>query len=225
MKTRVVAQFAVAILFLGLGVVIGRASVSSARPEAAPVSVPLPGPGPGPSRTVGGVPVGFQQSEEGAVAAATAFSKTVDAAVFATPKERRKALATISTEEIRREITDATEAIARVVAKSYGPKRSAPKILSRGAFLGYRVATYTGDSAQVELWGVGIAGRTGGPNPKGGWGTSTVALRWVQGDWRLADVIEVRDGPTPEATGLPTPAAQFVTEANRFREVDHRAAS
>jgi hypothetical protein len=226
-KTRVVAQLAAATLCVGLGVLIGRASVSIGRPEATPVPIPIPVPGlgPGPSRTVGGVPVGFQQSEEGAVAAAAAFSRTVDAAVFATPKERRKALATITTEESRRDVTKATEAIARVVAKGYGPKGSGQKIVSRGAFLGYRVVSYTADSALVELWGVGIAGRAGGPNPKGGWGTSTVALRWVQGDWRLAGVIEAREGPTPEATGRPTPAAQFVVEASRFREVDNRAAS
>jgi hypothetical protein len=219
LKARVVAALAAATLLLGLGIVIGRASAGG-RP---PVPEVIAGPGPG--RIVAGVPMGFTRSEEGAVAAASAFSKAVDAALFATPSDRRKTLAAMTTEEARRQVTEATERIARVVAKGYGLPQSARKVVSRGAVLGYRVARYTTDSAEVELWGVGIAGRAGGPNPKSGWGTSTVELRWVGGDWRLAGVIEARDGPTPEATGSPTPAAQFVNEARSFREVDDDAAS
>jgi hypothetical protein len=216
-KARLVACLAAATLLLGLGILIGRASAGDDRPQVTA--------GPGPDRTVAGVPAGFRRSEEGAVAAASAFSKAVDAVLFAPPVERRKALATMTTEEARQEVIDATEKIARAVAKGYGLPQSARKVVSRGAFLGYRVAGYSGDSAQVELWGVGIAGRAGGPNPKGGWGTSTVDLRWVGGDWRLAGVIEARDGPTPETAGRPTPAAQFVNEFRSFREVDNHAAS
>jgi hypothetical protein len=216
-NARIVAGLASATLCLGLGVLIGRASAGNARPEV--------GAGPGPDRTEGGVPLGFRRSQEGAVAAASAFSRVVDAAVFATPAERRKALAAMTTDEARQDVIDATEQIARIVAKGYGLPRSGRKVVARGALLGYRVVTYTGDAAQVELWAVGIAGRAGGPNPKGGWGTSTVDLRWVRDDWRLAGVIKAKDGPTPEATGRPTPAAQFVTEASSFTEVGVRAAS
>jgi hypothetical protein len=52
-----------------------------------------------------------------------------------------------------------------------------------------------------------------------------VELRWVGGDWRLAGVIEARDGPTPEVIGSPTPATQFVNEARSFREVGADATS
>ena len=50
-----------------------------------------------------------------------------------------------------------------------------------------------------------------------GWGTTTVDLRWVKGDWKQVDSTTV-DGPVPIADVTPTPAPELVSKASEFKE-------
>ncbi|WP_425841555.1 hypothetical protein [Streptomyces fractus] len=79
---------------------------------------------------------------------------------------------------------------------------SAPKgstFVSRTIPVGTKVTAYKGDAATVSIWYsslFGLAGE-GTQNPVSeSWYTNSYKLRWVDGDWKVADFSQ-KDGPVP----------------------------
>lgn len=68
-----IAAAVAALLVLGVGVILGRASAGESTSTSAPESIDSDGLPAGPTGIEDGVPVGFAQSEEGVVAAAAAW--------------------------------------------------------------------------------------------------------------------------------------------------------
>ena len=78
----------------------------------------------------------------------------------------------------------------------------APKgltFISRTNPVGTKVDAFSSDRATVSVWHstlFGLAGE-GSKNPVAeSWYTNTFELRWVNGDWRVAD-FKQKDGPAP----------------------------
>jgi hypothetical protein len=243
------------VLFLG-GLLVGRAITSrgtAAGPAAAPTT-PAQAPGAttpataattpqaqageaaasrvGPRQVVKGVPVGYQRSQQGAVAAAANYARVLSSAMILDQAKRRAAIQTISAPEALARQQRAFDQAVALLTKGLGVGQAGAKdgtVLLRAVPVGWRLAAYTGDRAKVAIWVTSVIGALGGP-PQGvpvreAWGTTTVELRWVDGDWKLLNTTTT-DGPVPIAdTATPTAASQLIPEARDFKEFTYAPGS
>ena len=186
----------------------------------------------GPSRVVDGVPVGYQHSEAGAVAAAANYAQVLSSELILDKASRRKAIATLAAPEARARQQRAFDRAVASLTKGLGVKDGAAAdgtVLLRAVPVGWRLEAYTGDRATVAIWVTSVAGSLGGP-PGGvpvqeGWGTTTVELRWVGGDWKQLESTTT-EGPAPVAdAAAPTAASQLIPEAQEFKEFTYAPGS
>jgi hypothetical protein len=246
------------VLFLG-GLLVGRAITSRgavAGPAAAPATTaPAQAPGAttpataatapqaqageaaatsrvGPRAVVHGVPVGYQQSEQGAVAAAANYASVLSSAMILDQAQRRAAIQAISAPEALARQQRAFDQAVALLSKGLGVGQAGARdgtVLLRAVPVGWRLEAYTGDRARVAIWVTSVIGALGGP-PQGvpvreAWGTTTVELRWVDGDWKLLKTTTT-DGPVPIAdTATPTAASQLIPEARDFKEFTYAPGS
>lgn len=158
---------------------------------------------------VNGVPVGYERTEDGAVAAATNFGRVM-ASVSIDEQAYREAIRTFAAPQWQSEAEDLAENGLIFLAERYGSEGSFTFVPVR-----YRVASYSDSDARVELWGVTIAS---GPKIQGieeSWVTGNVELVWVEDDWRVAGQSS-ETGPTPEL--LRTEDQRAMDALNGFKE-------
>jgi hypothetical protein len=185
----------------------------------------------GPSQVVHGVPVGYQHSEQGAVAAAANYAKVLASELILDKASRRKAIDTLAAPETRARQQRAFDRAVPSLAKGLGVTGGSADgtVLLRAVPVGWRLAAYTGDRATVAIWVTSVLGSLGGP-PGGvpvqeGWGTTTVQLRWVGDDWKQLQST-TKEGPAPVAdAATPTAASQLVPEAQEFKEFTYAPGS
>jgi hypothetical protein len=186
----------------------------------------------GPRQVVNEVPVGYQHSEAGAVAAAANYAKVLSSELILDKASRRKAIDTLSAPEARARQQRAFDRAVASLAKGLGVKDGGAAdgtVLLRAVPVGWRLEAYTGDRATVAIWVTSVAGSLGG-SPGGvpvqeGWGTTTVELRWVAGDWKQLQSTTT-EGPAPVAdAATPTAASQLIPEAQEFKEFTYAPGS
>lgn len=181
------------ILLIGIviGVLVGRTLAPDLGPEQPETSEgTAPDGDPGPSGLRNGVPVGYAQSQDGAIAAATAFAKVMSAAT-ADLEAYRLAMETIAAPEWKARARELAISGVRFVRDRYGDQGVLTFVPVR-----YRVADYSGARARIEIWGVTLGQ---GPKVEGieeSWVTGAVELTW-SGDWRVTGGTS-QSGPTPE---------------------------
>ena len=155
----------------------------------------------GPTRTVDGIPVGYERSREGAVAAALNYDAALGRPEFVTdPARRRSILEAVATPGLVRqyEQADRTASLASLAQMPvYRATREGRASVWQTTPLSYRVERYTGDEADVSTWSMAIVG-AGEAAPTASFGVGGSRLRWDGGDWKVAgDSRRTLDGPTP----------------------------
>jgi len=151
----------------------------------------------GPTDTVNGIPVGYERSREGAVAAALAYDAVLARPEFVTDAARRTEIldALATPEAARRYGREDYRALAQTPV--YRAAREGKPVVWQTTPLGYRVDRYRADEAQVFTWGIAITG-VSGVRPQMSFVSGSGRLRWEEGDWKFAgDVGRIQDGPTP----------------------------
>jgi hypothetical protein len=245
------------VLFLG-GLLVGRAITSrgtAAPPAAAPATTaPAQAPGAttpataattpqaqageaaatsrvGPRAIVKGVPVGYQHSQQGAVAASANYARVLSSAMILDQARRRAAIQAISAPEALARQQRAFDQAVALLSKGLGVGQAGARdgtVLLRAVPVGWRLEAYTGDRARVAIWVTSVLGALSGPQGvpvREAWGTTTVDLRWVDGDWKLLNTTTT-DGPVPIAdTATPTAASQLIPEAQDFKEFTYAPGS
>ncbi|MFL6269383.1 MAG: hypothetical protein ACJ75A_04350 [Actinomycetes bacterium] len=194
-------------------------STAATRAEAAA------GAGVGPRRVANGVGVGYAHSQQGAVAAAANYAKVLSSALILDTAQRRAAIDTLAAPEARarqQKTFDQAVASLRAGLGVTGPAAGRAQVLLRATPVGWRVEQYGKGSARVAIWVTSVGGSLGGQAGtvpvREGWGTTTVSLRWVDGDWKQV-ASTTTDGPVPIAdVAPPTAAGELVTKANEFKE-------
>lgn len=177
-----------ALILFALGFLVGRwtgADDGSLQPSRSPIVEADA------ERLVHGVPVGYSHTQEGAVQAATNFTRVM-ASALENPDTYRAVLMTMAAPRWVSDAERVAENGIRFFNDRYGLGGS-----STFSPLRYRVVSYSNTRATIQLWGVTIAT---GPRIDGieeSWLTGTVELSWVSGDWRIADQSS-ESGPTPE---------------------------
>ena len=155
--------------------------------------------GAGPTRTVDGIPVGYERSREGAVAAALNYDAALGRPEFVTdPARRRSILEAVATPGLARQYEE-RERIASLASLAqlpvYRATREGRPSVWQTTPLSYRIDRYTGDEADVSAWSMAIVG-AGEAAPTASFDLGVLRLRWDGSDWRFAG-DSGRDGPTP----------------------------
>jgi hypothetical protein len=249
MPTLVTMVLLAVVLFLG-GMVIGRASMTGGRQDGgaatattAPAASQTPSPtvaatpgtaaAPaeaaaatrvGPRRFEAGVGVGYDHSQQGAVAAAANFTRVLSSDLILDTSRRRAAIAALAAPSAKARLQRTFDQAVVPLRKGLGVSDTAndgAQVLLRATPVGWRVEDYSDEKAKVAIWVTSVGGSVGGTVAapiREGWGTTTVELRWVGGDWRLAESTTT-DGPVPIAdVAPPTAAGELVDKANEFKE-------
>ena len=235
------------VLFLG-GLVVGRATMTGDRPAAAPATTAAavapatpttaaspgtaaapsaeaaPATGVGPRRVSNGVGVGYAHTRQGAVAAAANYTRALSSALILDTARRRAAIDTLAAPEARARLQKTFDQAVASIRAGLGVSGSAgdgAQVLLRATPVGWRVEQYGQGSARVAIWVTSVGGSVGGSGSapvREGWGTTTVSLRWVAGDWKQV-ASATTDGPVPIAdVAPPTAAGELVSKANEFKE-------
>lgn len=168
-----------------------------------------------------GVPKGLPRSERGAVEAAATYSSlfSLDAAL---DEGRASEIAnSIATPQYAEELLEQ----ARTLREQAGGRELSAAASDGGAFghiatLAYRVESFSRDEAAVELWDVAILGGGAVDPPVAGYARDLVTVSWERDGWRIADVEDVGEGPTPtlERDDAPTRAPRFLDTLRSFEE-------
>jgi hypothetical protein len=231
------AVFAVFCLGLGLGRLSaarpagdaqarpqGAQAAETAReaPERAAVSTGGAIPGVGPARVVDGVGVGYARSREGAVAAATNYVKVLTSPIIFDQERRRAAIRRLAAPDAVERLQAAYDSSAPRVAGSLllpeGGGTAGTRVLLMAAPVSYHLDSYDPDSAKVSIWQTTVAGTSGGAPPLQAWGTTTVTLRWTDGDWKQVSATS-RAGPVPlPDSALPTEVQQLLRQLEEYKE-------
>ena len=192
---------------------------------AAPSAEAAPATGVGPRRVSNGVGVGYAHTQQGAVAAAANYTRALSSALILDTARRRAAIDTLAAPEARARLQKTFDQAVASIRAGLGVSGSAgdgAQVLLRATPVGWRVEQYGKGSARVAIWVTSVGGSLGGQSGtvpvREGWGTTTVSLRWVDGDWKQV-ASTTTDGPVPIAdVAPPTAAGELVTKANEFKE-------
>ena len=235
------------VLFLG-GMVVGRATMTRDRAGAAtpatspPAATAAPAPtvaatpgstaapaqaaeGAGPSQVTHGVGVGYARSRAGAVAAAANYTQVLSSSLILDQAKRRAAIDTLAAPEARARLQRTFDQAVAQMRKGFGLTGAAgdnASVLMRATPVGWRIDNYGDGAATVAIWMTSVGGSVGGadgPVPiREGWSTTTVALRWVRGDWKQVKST-TSDGPVPIGdVAPPTAAPDLIGAAEEFKE-------
>ncbi len=173
----------------------------------------------GPTRTVDGVPVGYERSREGAVAAVLNYGAALaDPALYGDVARLRAAVRAAGTREyVDRYRSGLAEAGQGPLAEAV---RRGDATIQKSVPLGYRVLRYTDDEVVVRTWAVGVLGSAGGLDPQAVWGLEATTMRWADGDWKIA-AVKTEAAPVPRSVNAPTKPNQFFDLIGGLRGVGY----
>lgn len=227
MNRRTLLAGAAAITVLVVGAVLARVGAGGSEtsptttvPLAAEPTVTITGARPaGPTRVEAGVPVGFEASEDGAVAAAVTYATASQRWLYFSDDELAAAVAALATPAAAESLT--VEVTSEVALARDELARTSGRVWWLVRPLATRVEHVTTANARVSVWVVTILSATDVAAPQAEWLTVTVDLAWVDDDWRV-DGVRSTLGPTP-LSGLkdePWTAARFDDTLDGFTRVD-----
>ena len=175
----------------------------------------------GPRRMLDGVPVGYEHSEQGAVASATNYTTVLGGPLVLDPVARRVAIDVLAAPSARASMQRSYAQAAPLIAKGLGVTEGsadAARVVLRVIPVGWRVVQYDGSTATVAIWATGVGGAINGTPVREGWGVTTIKLTWVDGDWKELGATTT-DGPVPIADEqTPTAPSELVPKARAFKE-------
>ncbi|MFI8999033.1 hypothetical protein [Streptomyces sp. NPDC053542] len=199
------------------------ASNSSNPTSGAPAAQPTAPTGEQPvSGKKGSVPSGFPKTEQGAQSAAANYSVALAGDGMYDSEERDAivdAVYTPSTAAARKESLRKVYAdpkfLGRIGLKADGSAPDGMTFVSRVNPVGTKIEKFDGSTAKVAVWYsslFGLAGE-GSENPVAeSWYTTTMQLRWVEGDWKIADLTQ-KKGPAPVGRDQAAATAEEMSKA------------
>jgi hypothetical protein len=149
----------------------------------------------GPTRVVNDVPVGYAQTEQGAIAAATNYLRAIGDKRAFSREWRERTYRTLADPAVVDELITSVEASYERIDADLGLGDAAAydgSLLAVTVPVGYRVDEFAPDRARVSVWAAGWLTRPNGQQLPLRAQTSTLDLVWVDGDWKLADVSGVQ---------------------------------
>jgi hypothetical protein len=171
----------------------------------------------GPRGMADGVPVGYADTQPGAVAAAVNYEMARSRPDYITDQSVRHTVLghVMSAAALPAQITsDDANAAQAMQALGLSPGGQGPNGASwivHSAPLGVQVTSYSSQVATVNVWMAEIAGVVGDPNtvlpPSGSYTTYALTLSWQSNDWKIAS-IATHSGPVPTPSSNQSPSSQ-----------------
>ncbi|MFE7528083.1 hypothetical protein ACFU7Y_20545 [Kitasatospora sp. NPDC057542] len=173
-------------------------------------------------RLVDGVPLGYTNSREGAVAAAINYELARSSVAYLTDGQVRERIlkAIMTSEAAPSQLKDDNDAASKLASAFGLTAGGSEQLIARASPLGSRVASYSPQVATVSVWMCGVVGVASANAPlpvSASWSTYTLVLVWQNGDWKVSS-IAAANGPTPlQTTGQkPTPVDVFSSTNRDF---------
>lgn len=170
----------------------------------------VPPVGHGPSDVVAGVGVGFTRDEAGAVAAAVSYATAPQSWLYLSDADVAAGVAAITVPEARDEL--AGDLVQEVRLLRTELEKASGTVWFVVSPLATRVDDFDDESgrAVVRVWSVRVLSAEGVAVPQSGWQTTSVRLRWHDGDWKIVSTDDA-DGPVPQLeVGLQPWAADYM---------------
>ena len=170
-----------------------------------------------------GVMIGYQDTKEGAEAAAANYVSAYGSEAMLHPASRHSLIHTIADPAVEQDLQGKLDQAFSIVANGYGlDKNGNPAkgqtVVSRAFPVGVQLTAFTNDKATVAVWTNSIGGTagTGSTHPViEAWSTITLGLSWVNGDWKWGNFSEV-DGPTPVSSQAASSSDALQKAAQQF---------
>ena len=171
-------------------------------------------------RVVGGVPVGYTHDQAGAEAAAANYVVAMGSAPMAQTSTRHAIVSALADPQIAPSLLDQLDQAYAATLDRFGldGQGRAPKgqtFVSRTLPVGVRADAVSQDTARIEVWSaglIGLAGKSSAQPVASTWTTTTVSLRWADGDWKWVTATQ-SDGPTPVNGPQPASSADAIANA------------
>ena len=169
-------------------------------------------------------PAGYSHDEDGAVAAALAYSSASQGWLYLTDQEIRDEVTRIATPGAGARLAD--EVVAEVYRAREQLGTSSGPVWWLVHPLAWDLESYAGDQARVQVWIMTVLSAAEVAAPQTEWMTVTIDLAWTDGDWHV-DAIRDTPGPTPMSgpNDLPWDAAPFAEALNEFTRIDRARAT
>jgi hypothetical protein len=170
----------------------------------------------------GGIPTGYARDEQGAQSAAANYAVALGSDGMFDKQRRDEIVNTVYAPDVavaRRGDLDRVYSdekfLTGIGLKPDGTAPSGMTFITRFNPVGSKVESFTAGRASVSVWYsalFGLAGE-GSQNPvTESWYTNTFDLRWVDGDWKVADFTQ-KDGPVPVGRDQAASGAQEMADA------------
>lgn len=169
----------------------------------------------------GGIPSGFAKDEQGAESAAANYAVALGSDSMFNQDRRRdivKAIAHADSADKLQSGFDADYSPAFLADIGLEPNGTAPAgstFVNRTLPAGTKVTKFATDTADVDVWCMGLFGLTGESSTKpvtNGWFTVNVKLKWNGSDWKIVDTSQ-KTGPTPVTGDNPVSGSDEIADA------------
>ncbi|MFD3548399.1 hypothetical protein ACFWUW_22830 [Streptomyces sp. NPDC058655] len=153
----------------------------------------------------GTVPSGFAQNEQGAQSAASNYAVALGSDDMFNTARRHVIVDTVSDESTRATLQAGFDAdysaslLSQIGLTKDGLAPAGATFVSRTVPAGTKVKAFTGATASVDVWCIGMFGLTGEKSTRpvtSSWFTISMTLKWNGSDWKVVETAQ-KDGPTP----------------------------
>lgn len=169
----------------------------------------------------GQIPRGFARDEQGAQSAATNYAVALGSDGMFTTERRHAIVSAIADPSSLNELQAGFDAdysqdfLKQIGLASDGSAPSGATFVSRTVPAGAKVTSYSAETADVDVWCVGLFGLTGESSTKpvtNGWFTVTLKLAWSNSDWKVLSTTQ-KTGPTPVNGDNPVSGSEEIAGA------------
>jgi hypothetical protein len=179
--------------------------------------------------SVAGVPVGYPDTRDGAKAAAANYTVAYGSDAMFDTEKRHAIIRAIADPTIKVALqVQLDQSFAAVMARfdldANGNPPKGQTFVDRTVPVGVHLLTYSNAEAQVAVWTTGIVGLAGSGSTlpvAEAWGTTTITLHWVAGDWKWVAFTQT-EGPTPVSGDQPPSTVDDISNAvKEFEGLDY----
>ncbi|MGW7385806.1 hypothetical protein [Streptomyces sp. NPDC054794] len=153
----------------------------------------------------GGIPSGFAHSEQGAQSAAANYAVVLGSTGMFNKDSRHRIVDSVYTPTAVSKLQNAMDQaysagfLSKLGLDANGNAPQGSNFVSRTIPVGTKGEQYSGSSAKISVWYMGLIGMSSSNSTdpvSSTWKTWTFDLQWVDGDWKI-DTDTQKDGPAP----------------------------
>ncbi|MFF7298564.1 hypothetical protein [Streptomyces sp. NPDC008265] len=169
----------------------------------------------------GGLPSGFAQDQQGAQSAASNFAVALGSDGMFNATRRHAIVDAMADEGSRTTLQSAFDAdysaglLAQIGLTKDGQAPAGSTFVNRTVPAGTKVKSFSGTSAAVDVWCIGMFGLTGDKSTRpvtSSWFTISMTLKWNGSDWKVVETSQ-KDGPTPVTGDVPVSTSDEIGSA------------